>query len=265
MVTQGKVVSAQTPLAKARELFRRETGCFGPQEVAKLGWEPDKIPLIPLSETMLLHLKTLGVSLELHGPITMKELHDGLGNKLGDGKLLYKVDYAEEPFYTEEKAPDWHWRVTTRNLIPDSTGKKYVPQTRVLAEYLQNQVFAGQTLPLKFQQVLEELNDRERELEELVESDWQAGAEQAANLAINQSCRQMAVQALWDVALHEEENYEYLLPDALEWSKSRSSDGALVDVGYADSGGVRVGYDRSSCADPNRGARFSCRAEDLAG
>jgi len=256
-------------LALANNLFRRGTDCLGPKEVTcafgvSLAPAPGDIPPISLSETMLKHLRMLGMCLELHGPTTMVELSDVLGNKLDEGKLLYDTSwYQKERFYMTEKSPNWHWRVTLKGLVPDSTGKKYLPQTRVLAEYLRDKVFAGQPLPEKPRIALEELDDRECELSELVERDWKDGAEQAANLALNQLCRQTPAQTLWSIALYRRMNGEYLLPSVWAWTNQRSSDGSLVHVGYAGPGGVHVGDYGPRDSGGHLGVRFSCSFEDL--
>jgi len=260
------VGSGQTSLEKVQAMYRRGTDCFGPQELRQIGIEVADVPPIPLSEKMLAHLRTLGVSLEWHdGQETMQSLHDRLGNKLGEGKLLYNTDwYGGDPFYTEEKSAVAHWRVVTKGLVPDSIGKKYLPQTRVLAEYLKNRVFAGQSLPEKFRLAIEELNDREKELTELVGVDWNKGGEQVVKLAVNQLCRGTAGQSLYGIALHKAVNDEYLFPGLWDWTNSRSSDGYLVDVGRSDEDGVYVArYDPVLSYD-HLGVRFSCSAEDLA-
>ncbi|MCX6713701.1 MAG: hypothetical protein NTV48_01180 [Candidatus Vogelbacteria bacterium] len=264
-MTTAIVGSMQTSLEKAQGMYWRRTDCFGPQELRQIGIEVVEVPPVPLSEKMLAHLRTLGVSLEWHEPETAQGLHDRLGNKLGEGKLLYKVDwYGGDPIYTEEKSAVAHWRVVTKNIVPDSTSHKYLPQTRVLAEYLKGKVFAGQSLPEKFRRAIEEINDREKELSELVERDWNRGGEQVVKLAVNQLCRGTAEQSLYGIALHGQVNKEYLLTGLWDWTKSRSSDGYLVDVGHADEHGVGVDGDDPGDSGSDLGVRFSCSAEDLA-
>lgn len=263
----SQVVAGHTSLIEAQGIFRRGTDCFGPQEVRQIGFEIGEVPPIPLGKTMLAHLRTLGVSLEWHEPETMKGLHDRLGNEIVKGtKLLYNTDwYRENSFYTTEKSAVAHWRVVTKAVVPNSISKEYLPQTRVLAEYLRDKVFSGGSLPEKFRLALEELNDRHRELSELVESDWKAVAEQIAGLSINQLCRGTAVQSVYGLALHKAVNDEFLLSGMWDWTKSRSSDGRLVLVGDAASGGVYVYDGRPGRSDGSLGVRLSCSVEDLVG
>ncbi len=267
MSTQGVEVPG---LALARNLFQRGTDCLGPEEImhafgVSLAPAPEDIPPIPLSETMLTHLRMLGMCLELHGPSTMRQLYDVLGNELDQGKLLCNTNwYKNEPFYTTEKSPNWHWRVTLKGLVPDSTSKKYLPQTRVLADYLKVEVFTGQPLPKALVEAVTELNDRETELAKLMDENWRKVAEELAGLQLNQLCRGTAAQSLWGIALHKKVNGEYLLPGVWDWTKSRSSFGHLVNVGYADGDGVHVADDIPRSSYSHLGVRFSFSAEDLA-
>ncbi|MFA5022717.1 MAG: hypothetical protein WC385_01315 [Candidatus Paceibacterota bacterium] len=255
-------------LSLARELFRKGTDCLGPEEVefafgASFAPAPEDIPPIPLSEAMLKHLRKLGVYLELHGPTAMVELYDALGNKLDEGKLLYDNSwYQNEAFYTKEKSLRWHWRATLKGLVPDSTSKKYLSQTRVLAEYLKDNVFAGQSLPKALAEAVTELNDCEASLSKLVEEDWQKGAEQLADLAINQRCRQTPAQTLWSIALYKRVNGEYVLPNVWAWTNQRSSNGNLVLVGEAGADGVIVAPGAPWGSGDGLGAQFSCSVED---
>ena len=267
--TQQVVKTEQTSIEQAQDLFRRGTDCFGPEEVRVVINEyptQDRCPSVPVSETMLKHLKTLGGSLLLDNPNSMSILYNKLGNKLGDGKLLYDIGwYRENPFFLT-KAPDhWDWRITMKDIVPGTTGngENYLVQTQLLAEYVKAQVFAGKPLPQKFKLAIEELKDHERALAELMGEDWQKAVEQLAGLILNQTCRETAGQVLWSIALYKVVNEEYLLPNVWTWTKSRSSDGYLVSVGNAGRDGVRVVWFDPRYSRSNLGVRFSCCVEDL--
>ena len=264
--TQGKDLAMES---FARRLFTRGIEFFGSREVrqtcAPLAPKPDQIPPIPFTKEELERARELGQCLELHGPTTMRQLYNVFGNKLGKGKLLYNIDwYREDLFYTSEKSPDWHWRLTSKEVIPNSTKQDYLQQTRLLVGYLTHQVYAGQLFPEPYVKAIEELNRQEDTLVTLMAADWKQAAEALAKLQINRLCRETPAQVLWSIALHFKVNGQYLLPNMYAWTNARSAGGDLVGVGCADSGGVYVGHNYSTLSSDALGVRFSRRALPLA-
>ena len=248
----------------AHQLFTRGTDLLGPEEVIRtFGASPsiNQVPPIPFTEEELDRAKALGQCLELHEPISMLEMNRVLGNKLGDGALLYNTGrYEKEPFYATNKSATWHWRLTTKTVIPDSTGVDYLNQSLVLARYLKTQVYAGQDLPELYAQAIAELEARKQKLAKLMNKDWQKAALELSNLAINQRCRETPSQVLQSIAMCQAVNGDYLLSNTWTWTNTRTADGRLVLVGDAAPHGVHGDRDDSRLSDGILGVRFSRRA-----
>lgn len=266
MTTATAVPASLVTTNFARQLFVRGTDFLGPEEILKtfgssLAIPEDQVPPIPFTEEELDRAKALGQCLELHEPISMLEMNRVLGNKLGDGALLYNTGrYEKEPFYATDKSSDWHWRLTTKTVIPDSAGENYLGQSLALARYLKTQVYAGQELPGIYAKAIAELKAREQELAKLMDEDCQKAALELANLAINQNCRETPSQVLQSIAMYQVVNGEYLLPNMWTWTNTRTSDGYLVRVVYADPHGVIVVRNDSRYSSGDLGVRFSRRA-----
>ena len=211
--------------------------------------------------------KGLGQRLILCGPVPMVQLCDVLGNDLGDGKLLYDTGWyggGKEEFFTKAFWPDWHYRFTTEAVISGSLGEDYLIQTRLLVTYLKEQVYAGQPLPKLYADAVEEFERREEELAKLMGEDWKKATEEIANLAISILFRETPDLVLWDIVLSQKVNGIYVLPDTWTWTNQRSSDGILVDIGYAGPDGVDVDDDDPGDSYGSLGVRFSRRVQPLA-
>jgi len=262
-------VSRLASLSFAQELFARGTDCFGTTEVEKaLGLESDQVPPIPFTQDELQRAKKLGDKLVLFCPkhpdgqaVTMQSIHDRRGNMLGEGKLLYNTDWyrGEDFFTTEPIATEPYWALWSP-ILPGSTNQNYLQQTGILAEYLETEVCVGRDLPTKIKLAIEEWRDRETELTNLMNNDWQKASEQLAALQLNQ-LRPTAGQVLYFVVLEHEINQTYLLPNRYVWTKSCSSLGRLVLVGLSDSCGVFVNGNRPDDSIGYIGACLSRRAE----
>jgi len=268
MATQLEVPKMGASIDFARGLFQRGTECFGLDEITKvfgasLAPAIDQVPRIPFTEEELKRARELGQFLVLCGPVSMAEMNKVFDNKLGDGKLLYDtVWYRGEDFYLQEKT-SWHWRLTTREVIPGSTSQNYLQQTKTIATYLTDQVYAEQELPSIYAEAIAELDRREAELKKLMDTDWQKATEELAGLAFNHLCRETPAQVLQSVALSKCINHEYPLSGRWTWTNQRSTGGFLVCVGNAASDGVRVGHGYPEISFGYIGVRFSRRALDL--
>lgn len=203
--------------------------------------DPKSIPAIPFTDEEIERAIKLNQFLALHAPITMKAMHDQFGNKLGDGKLLYKVDwYPQEPFYTADTTR-LEWKLVGCGLIPDSTGLNYVGETQVLADYLLNHVYADTEMPAGYQLALDEFKAKKDELEKLINGDqWKEGAKQVSGLKLNRLFRGTVVENIYNTLAYFKTNGEYLLPGVYARSRSLSSDGSVVDSGSAGSDGLSV-------------------------
>jgi hypothetical protein len=64
--------------------------------------------------------------------VTAQELYQKTGNKLGEGKLLYNIDwYENEPFFTTEKSRAGHYEIEVE-LLEESRNKTHVEQDELL-------------------------------------------------------------------------------------------------------------------------------------
>lgn len=195
-------------------------------------------------------------------PLTTRALHDQFGNKLGDGKPLYKIDwYKEEPFYTTD-TPRFGWALVSRDIIPGSAGVNYIGQTQAISDYLVSKVYGGQELPAVYQTAVDEFEARKSQLEELLNTDWRKCAEGLAGLKLNRWFREKPVEVLYGLIVQHKVNHERL-EKTWTWTNQRSSYGYLVDVGYCDSVGTYVG--RGGPVDSNSylGVRFFRSSADL--
>lgn len=83
---------------------------------------------------------------------------------------------------------------------------------------------------------------KEKEMAELMNSDWQEAAKQLLELKITQLARQTIPEAVYDVAMYHDKNNKRLLSDKYAWLASlRPDDGSLVALGAFDARGVLGG------------------------
>lgn len=249
---------------------------IGPDEAkAALGFEASEIPNVPFSKEELERAKELGQILILRQPVTMEQIIDSLKGKLKDGrKLLGSIDeatgklssgcwYKDEKFLKEERATAG-WALVSKEVVPGSTSKNYLEQTEVMIDYLQNKVFEGKTPPPEFADAVMEFNAFMKanpgfapKVKSAEASEWKAAAAQLESLKITKLTRQSPVEALYDMAAYAETNGQRLLQDKYTWTKARSSDGYLVDVGRFDSDGADVGGGTPGYSGVGLGVSFS--------
>lgn len=248
----------------ANRLFTQGTGCFGHEEILKaFGTElsflvAEQVPPIPFSEEELIRARTLGQFLILCGPVSMSQINAILGGELNKKKLLYDNSLYKDKFFYTSELREWHWRLTTHKVIPGSMGLNYLEQTQVLAQYLQEQVYAEQEMPEIYTRAIEELKDCETALAKLIVSnDQQKATEQLADMMINRYCRETPGQVLWSTTMFNLIDSEYMLPGMYTWTSQRFSDNELVYVGYVGWTGVGVGRDFPRCSNTLIGVRFS--------
>lgn len=233
-----------------------DSNYFGPEAVGKLlgiSVRSERFPLIPFSKEELEQAKRLGQMLVLRAdkapdgtPLTMQRLQTLLQKKFDaekKGKVLYNTDwYKDETFFTGE-APERGWALVGGQVLPDSTSKNYLEQTRVLADYLVNEAFKGIPFPAIYSKAVSEFYRQIDTIEGLMSSDWQEAAKQLSALQINQLTRQTPAEALYDMLLqtqNKKETDKRLLEDNYTWTNERSSAGDLVLMGSFDSRGAVV-------------------------
>jgi hypothetical protein len=251
----------------AKRLFTRGTDALGSAEISRAFRSPSgvNIPDIPFSEEELKRARGLGQYLILQvntingKPCTIQSIKEMFNNVLGDGKLLYDTDwYSGESFYTTD-TPRFGWALVSRDVILASVALDYLDQTQTIADYLVNEVYKEEELPVEYQAAVTEWNACKK----IRNSDWKKCAKGLAGLKLNTLFREKPVEVLYGLVVQHEINHERLLGDQYSWTNQRSSRGHLVSVGYCDSDGVYVSGDGPGVSDSDRGVRFFRSSSDL--
>ncbi|MCL5795649.1 MAG: AAA family ATPase [Patescibacteria group bacterium] len=246
---RGKETTLSPDILKQLETAKKIFGqdFLGPEAVETVfdvELDSTEIPAIPFSRQELESAQKLGQFLILRS------------DKIPEGK--FELPNTKR---TLEKAPTTRWALVSKEIIPDSTSKNYLEQTEQLIDYVKNKVFAGKTLPKKYQEAIAEFAKEKVGIAKIIisskESEWKKAAEKLANLKITQLTRQTRDETLYDIETYYQTNKEYLLPDKWSWTSSRSSDGRLVLVGDFDAHGVRVSGWRPGLSDDDLGVSFS--------
>jgi MoxR-like ATPase len=243
---------------------------FGPEAIKKtFGFEVKKVPEIPFSQEEIERAKELGQQLVLYvdntpdgKPLSIMGINGILESKTSEGsKLLYDTDWYKDEAFANE-APTVGWKLTSKEIIPNSTSKNYLEQTVVLIEYLRKEVFRGVTLkdiPKEYLDAVEEFEDKKTTIEGLISSDWKKAAEELANLKITGLTRETPTEIMYRLALTEKTTKSRPLESTYSWSALRESDGGLVNLGLFDSGGTYVSRGDPDITDSSLGVCFSRR------
>ncbi|HQU07541.1 MAG: hypothetical protein B7X04_00095 [Parcubacteria group bacterium 21-54-25] len=242
-------------LADAERILGKES-VLGAKDVEQVfGIKLDRAPAIPFSQEELQRAKELGqqlilqvdtmlhkasglMSREKSVPLTLESLKQKFTKSHDDKKVFYEQDwYKDEDFFKKEK-PRVGWRLTSRDLLPESTSKSYLEQTDVLVEHLQKQVFKGTKLPKQYEDAIAEF--KRKRAESGTDSEWKRGSQMLADLAITKLARELPVEAMYRFILNDQAHKDKPLPSTYTWTASRTSGGSLVFVGNFDAEGTRV-------------------------
>ncbi len=248
MATREK--GGEVAYEKAKEIMKEDF--FGYDEVHK-AWGmdvatglPEGTPPIPWNEAELRAAKTQGEMLILRigkdrtgKPFTMKRLNEiGQPRMTKDeGKLLFDTDwYKDEAFY-KNAAFETKWVLAKKEFVPDSAGKDYIEQTRVLRDYLKG----IDAIP---DSELRECSDAVLDtIRKTMGSDSKKASQQLADLLINKNHRRSPAEILYDWMLRLKNRTECTLENTYDWSSARTSGGGLVSFGDAGAEGALVsGY-----------------------
>ena len=267
--------TVQEQMDMAREVMGDEF--FGYQEVKKaFGIEvnPEEIPEIPFSKEELEKARELNQFLVLRAdkapdgkPLSLQKINEILKGKVTDGsKLLYSDDgkggikgdawYKNEEFIKNE-TPKLAWALVSKEVIPNSTSKNYLQQTEELVNYIKDSVFKGSEMPEEYQEAIKEFEKEKDGIGKIISSEWQKAAEKLSQLKINQLTRQNPAEVLYDIAIYFQNKKERILENMYTWTARRDSDGRLVGVGGADSGGAGVGRSWPDRSNDDLGVAFS--------
>ena len=242
-----------TTMEEALEIMG-ESQFLGPQDIENIfGFTPETIPSIPFSPERLKEAKERGEQLILYvdtkgngSPFTMKDIENIRNNKTSNGDtLLWNTNQGDNWFNNEtalhEESPRLAWRLTTPEIIPNSTDKNYIEQIEESINYLQNETFAHSDMPQTYLDAIEQFKNKKAELEELMENDWKQASEELAKLDIVQLTHERLSEILYRLTLNEAKTGTKSLNSIIyTWSSSRSSSARLAVLGYFVSDGAYV-------------------------
>ncbi len=245
---------------------------LGPEAIeTSFGFKPETkdIPPMLFSRAELERAKELGQFLVLRidkipdgHPLTMKAMNELKEGKAKDGgNILYKLDrYKDEQFYAAD-TPSLGWALISKEVIPNSTGKKYLEQTEEIAKYLETRVFKDRVMPEEYQEAINEFKQVKDGIKIISGTNytWELAAQKLEQLKINQLFRQTPSEVLYDILLKKEKTGEYLLSHIYTWTSRRASDGRLVFVGNFGVDGAIVNRDTPGNYNGYLGVAFSRR------
>ena len=251
-------------LTHAREIIEKGGGKFyGPESLKAMKLKtPDTLPPLPPTEEIERYAKQ-GFSLRLmpdrapdNAPLTMEKMNEILDplikkcqNKQDpdeeDWRLLYKVDwYATEDLY-KKAVTSLCWVFTSDKLLDDSTSINYLGQTDCIDKYVCETLYEGKSLPQDIQKASGQFKGKRANIDKNIKANkWKEAADELKALDITQLFRPEAQDVIFFFAqtfLNSPPNKRERLLEALyAWTKTQSSDGALVYAGGCDPRGARL-------------------------
>ena len=242
-------------MEKAKEIMGLDF--FGPDQVEKaFGFKIDRtsLPKMRFTPQELTKAKANNQYLMLYvakkadgTPITAKMLVNALQPQFdSDGKGKIQVDYnytdwyKNEKFYTTE-TPRTSWRLITKDVIPGSLNHNYLEQTEDIVKYLKRTVFNGISMSSDYKKAINEFEEQKKGIKKNIsDQNWHVAATKLAELKLTQMSRQTFVEERYGWLVRFQNRNERLFEDKYNWTSSQASDGRLVYVGSADSGGAGV-------------------------
>lgn len=216
-----------------------ESQFIGPKDIENtFGFSPENVPEVPFSKEELERAKELGQQLILYvdskedgSAFTAQAIKEILPKETTDGGTFFYNDWYESDEVTNKETPRAGWRLTTPEVIENSTGKNYLDQTQELVNYVQNKVFEGKNIPKVYQEAIDGFNAQKDTLAELMNSNWQEAAKKLSGLKINQLTRENFTEILYHLAVQEKKSGNKNLASRYSSSNSLDSSGGLMDVG----------------------------------
>lgn len=265
--------SITVSLEEAEKIFGKDF--LGPKAVEAAFGIPvseEHVVPIPFSRQELENAKALGQQLIFQAEV-MKISDGPMGSEFGaitpnnlkkvfptasDGNpMWYNQDWYNDEKFFSEKTPPPCWKLTSKDVIPNSTSKNYLEQTEVIVSYLKNEVFKGLELPKEYAEAIEEFENRKELIATVLKEDWKDAAELLEQLKITHLTRETPVEAMYRLVLQDRTNKEKLLSSKYTWTSRRDSDGRLVHVGGFDSLGADVRSGRPDDSDSSLGVSVS--------
>jgi hypothetical protein len=267
----GEMSLAEAEIIMGSERF------FGPADVeVTFGSLPEDVPPLRVTREELEQAKAEGQRLVLYtsrltgSDLTVASIEALLDNQTSQGeKFLYDSEWYIKDSVLKNETPRTEWRLVADECLPGTSGKNYLEQTEIIAQYVR-----GHGLPVAYQEVIEEFDQNRENIRDILEGntqkvpavvvDLQEAGEKLAKLQVNQLFRERFSEVLYRLALVEKKTGVRLLDNAgtstyYTWTNSRNADGSLVDVGSLDAFGASVGGRKPVNQSDNLGVAFSRR------
>lgn len=180
-------------------------------------------------------------------PLTMSKINQILGERrvqdggLIDGNLLNNEHFLfmSDDLYTKQ-TPEPSWALIGKKLIDGSIEEDYLHQTEAIIDYLRDGVFQGIELPDVYQEAIHEFEDQKVEIAAQMILEREKAAQRLAALKITDLTRSSAVETIYDLGLRLATTRYRSLENEHTWTKTPSSDGYLVSVGYFQFHGAHI-------------------------
>jgi len=191
----------ETSYEQAQEIMGESF--YGVEEIKntfRFEFPQEKVPAIPYSPEVLEKAKKNGEMLMLRvesdgegSPMTMERMNGLMQAVLEEDseeeqeKLLYDTNWYQEEDFFKNASLRTEWKLVGKNLVPDSTSKNYIEQTKLLRDYL-----LGLNSVSKEEQ--EECTDElleglQKMLDEDYDKNWKDVARKLSELLINKRKR----------------------------------------------------------------------------
>lgn len=242
--------SGSTDFVELGKLFGKDF--IGPNAIENafgIKVNPTEVPTVPFPPDELQRAKDLDQILILRvnrapdgSPLTMVKMQQMLQGRFdaqSKGKVLFNTDWYKDEDFFRKDAPRVGWALVSKQVLPGTTNKNHLQQTKALAIYLQTEVFPG-GIPQKYQEAIQEFEAQEGQIQGIISSKWQEAATKLSQLKLNNFTRQTPVEAIYDLLAYFQTTGERLLPDKVTLTNRQTSDRSLVNVGVFDSKGLRV-------------------------
>ena len=191
-------------------------------------------------------------------PVTMENLKKYFPKAHDNNPMLYSQDwYKNEAFFKNDR-PRVGGRLTSKEVVPNSTSKNYLQQTDLLITHLQDEVFKGGVLPKEYVDAIAEYKAKKPGIETLMTANkWQDASKILSELAITKLTRETPVESLYRLILNNKARQQKPLPSIYSWTSGRDSEGRLVYVGLFDEFGAYVNGYAPTISSGTLGACFS--------
>ena len=250
---QERQESEVVSLEEAERIFEKDF--LGPKAVEAVfgvSFSKESVVPIPFSKEELENAKSLGQQLIFQtdvmkideGPfdpefdtVTSKNLKKVFLVEGDENSMLNNQGWYENEEFFSEKIPRPCWKLTSKDIVPNSTSKNYLEQTEMLVSYIQNEIFRGIELPKEYAEAVLEFEEEKAAIAERMKGgNWGDASQWLADLKITKLTRETPVEAMYRLVLQEKTDQEKLFSAKYAWTSRRASGGGIVGVGQFGSG-----------------------------